>query len=341
MYKRHLASLPLELRQGLVESVLSQGYGKHAHDDESQVGTSIGFSFDADINVLELLDEAEDDSVTFDPEINNGSQERQLVEENNDQSSTHYVYSKSSDEDDDNSDESTEDLMSQQPKQPLPSVASFRKKSSHTNHELQSLQKMSTGTRGRKTEGLYILDVEALRQNIVERNANPVSHDKATLVAQLAKLILPQVASADNVVDDTRENPTVSVPQSSNQSEASCGELDDETFADHAPPKENPTVSVPQSSNQNEASYAEMDDETADDASQKENPAEACYAEMDDETFVNHAQSKQHPHSDDDLRRLLTLSKGRSRRKKNGFDLLDIPALKRNIEARGGKTGNE
>jgi len=146
---------------------------------------------------------------------------------------------------------------------------------------------------------------------------------------------LPQVASAD-VVDDTRENPTVSVPQSGNQGEASYAEMDDETLAKDAPQKENPTASVPQSSNQNEGPSVEMDGETlADDA------AEAYYAEMDDGAFVDQAQSKQHPHSDDDLRRLLTLSKGRRRRKKNGLDLLDTQALKRNIEARGGKTGNE
>jgi hypothetical protein len=67
----------------------------------------------------------------------------------------------------------------------LPSIASLRKKVSHSNYELQCLQTMLVGTINRKTEGLHILSTEALRQNIAERHEMPVGYNKSDLVAQL------------------------------------------------------------------------------------------------------------------------------------------------------------
>jgi hypothetical protein len=59
-------------------------------------------------------------------------------------------------------------------------------------------------------------------------------------------------------------------------------------------------------------------------------------AAMDDNMYIQHAQSSIGYHKDDDLHRLLLLSKGRSQWKKQGLDLLEVPALILNIEARGG-----
>jgi hypothetical protein len=176
VYNRHLTSLLPEQREEVISKISSLDY------DESQGSNAIVSSG----NLTNSPDEVDDFGTVSDVEKRN---------ENDDDDESSIDYSITSSDEDNNgyaddsgseSERSCDDLVPEEISvEPLPSIATLRKKSSHTNYELRCLQMMSTGTRNHRKEGLHILDVEALRQNIVERGEMPASHDKSNLVPQV------------------------------------------------------------------------------------------------------------------------------------------------------------
>jgi hypothetical protein len=188
VYNRHLSSLSPEQRQEVLSAILS-----FATDDSQKVPPRDDVAVPSLPEVMESLNEDDDSIAAPDTDDNNKERADTFLEEEDHDDKISVEYKIASSDEDNNGDEDdsgseSEDLAPDQlskSNEQLPSIASLRKKVSHSNYELQCLQVMLVGTINHKTEGLHILSMEALRQNIAERHEMPVGYNKSDLVAQL------------------------------------------------------------------------------------------------------------------------------------------------------------
>jgi hypothetical protein len=160
VYNCHLSSLSPEQRQEVLSAILS-----FATDESQNVSPRDDAAVPSLPEVMESLTEGDDLIAAPDTDDNNKERADAFLEEedHDDKSSIEYEIASSDDDnngDEDDSGSESKDLAPDQlskSNEQLPSIASLRKKVSHSNYELKCLQMMLVGTINCKTEGLHIL----------------------------------------------------------------------------------------------------------------------------------------------------------------------------------------